>query len=169
MSQDGQTHSDRVKFIYNAQFPAATAVVLNYLLNNPHFTGRQGRQQGMDAMMAFYRPLAEEFHGELSVSEIQEMARHCVERLAKQIADLCDRYHITNPTANSPTAPAGDFSRLEAVLEQCLSRIADALQSGAPIPRATAAPNLEQGVDMDGSELGDLAQVLSSTGPSSSN
>ena len=90
MSQEGHPRSDRVKFIYNAQFPAATAIVLNYLLNNPHFTGRQGRQQGMDAMMAFYRPLAEEFHGELSVSEIQEMARHCVERLAKQIADLCD-------------------------------------------------------------------------------
>jgi hypothetical protein len=52
MSQDGQTHSNRVKFIYNAQFPAATAVVLDYLLNNPHFTGRQGRQQGMDAIMA---------------------------------------------------------------------------------------------------------------------
>jgi hypothetical protein len=29
-------------------------------------------------------------------------------------------------------------------------------------------PSLEQGVDMDGSELGDLAQVLSSTGQSSS-
>jgi uncharacterized membrane protein YccC len=168
MSQDGQTHSDRVKFIYNAQFPAATAVVLNYLLNNPHFTGRQGRQQGMDAMMAFYRPLAEEFHGELSVSEIQEMARHCVERLVKQIADLCDRYHIANPTTNSSTAPAGDFSRLEAVLEQCLPRIADALQSGTPIPRAEAVPSLVQGIEMDGSELGDLAQVLSSTGKSSS-
>ena len=132
MSQDDHPRSDRVKFVYNAQFPAATAVVLNYLLNNPHFTGRQGRQQGMDAMMAFYRPLAEEFHGELSVSEIQEMARHCVERLAKQIADLCDgqrpaqraNYHIANPTTNSSTAPAGDFSRLEAVLEQCLPSIA---------------------------------------------
>ena len=51
MSQDDHPRSDRVKFVYNAQFPAATAGVLNYLLNNPHFTGRQGRQQGMDAMM----------------------------------------------------------------------------------------------------------------------
>ncbi len=51
MSQDDHPRSDRVKFVYNAQFPTATAVVLNYLLNNPHFTGRQGRQQGMDAMM----------------------------------------------------------------------------------------------------------------------
>ena len=111
MSQDDHPRSDRVKFVYNAQFPAATAIVLNYLLNNPHFTGRQGRQQGMDAMMAFYRPLAEEFHGELSVSEIQEMARHCVERLAKQIADLCDgqrpaqRANATILPIQRPTAP----------------------------------------------------------------
>jgi hypothetical protein len=76
--------------------------VLNYLLNNPHFTGRQGRQQGMDAMMAFYRPLAEEFHGELSVSEIQEMARHCVERLAKQIADL-----FSNSACPASRSPVG--------------------------------------------------------------
>lgn len=161
MSQDGQPHPERVKFIYNAQFPAATAVVLNYLLNNPHFTGRQGRQQGMDAMMAFYRPLAEEFHGELSVSEIQEMARHCVERLVKQIADLCDRYHIANPTTREMPSPAGDFSALEQILDQGFQRMAESLRSGVTIASQTAVvPNLEQGVEMDGSELGDLERLL---------
>ena len=161
MSQNGHPHPDRVKFIYNAQFPAATAVVLNYLLNNPHFTGRQGRQQGMDAMMAFYRPLAEEFHGELSVSEIQEMARHCVERLAKQIADLCDRYHIANPVmANvGASAPLGSTARLEAILEELVVVVRG---GGAIAPQAPAlAPvDIEQGVAMDGDELGDLGDIL---------
>jgi hypothetical protein len=170
MSQDGQTHSDRVKFIYNAQFPAATAVVLNYLLNNPHFTGRQGRQQGMDAMMAFYRPLAEEFHGELSVSEIQEMARHCVERLVKQIADLCDRYHIANPVTFNGGAPAplGSTARLESILEDLVVAVrgggAMALP-GRPLTIAPSTPapalmDIEQGVAMDGNELGDLGNML---------
>ncbi|MBD2234607.1 hypothetical protein [Phormidium tenue] len=158
MSQD---RSDRVKFIYNAQFPAATAVVLNYLLNNPHFTGRQGRQQGMDAMMAFYRPLAEEFHGQLSVSEIQEMARHCVERLAKQIADLCDRYHIANPVmANvGASAPLGSTARLEAILEELVVvvRGGGAIAPPSPIP---ASVDIEKGVAMDGDELGDLGDIL---------
>ena len=85
MKQAHETRSERVKFVYNAQFPAPTAVLVKYLVHNPHFTSRQGRQQGMNAMMAFYRPMAEEFHGEVSVSELQEMARHCVERLMKQI------------------------------------------------------------------------------------
>ena len=76
MKQAHETRSERVKFVYNAQFPAPTAVLVKYLVHNPHFTSRQGRQQGMNAMMAFYRPMAEEF---------QEMARHCVERLMKQI------------------------------------------------------------------------------------
>ncbi len=161
MSQDGQPRSERVKFIYNAQFPAATAVVLNYLLNNPHFTGRQGRQQGMDAMMAFYRPLAEEFHGELSVSEIQEMARHCVERLAKQIADLCDHYHIANPVMAHVGAPTalGSTARLESILEELVVAVRG---GGAIAPQShTLAPvDIEQGVAMDGGELGDLGDIL---------
>ena len=161
MSRDGQTHSDRVKFIYNAQFPAVTAVVLNYLLNNPHFTGRQGRQQGMDAMMAFYRPLAEEFHGELSVSEIQEMARHCVERLVKQIADLCDHYHIANPVLSDGGVPAplSNTTRLEAILEELVIVV----RGGGVIAPSTPAPapmDIEQGVAMDGDELGDLGDIL---------
>ncbi|PSR15834.1 hypothetical protein C8255_21045 [filamentous cyanobacterium CCP3] len=168
MSQDGQTHPDRVKFIYNAQFPAATAVVLNYLLNNPHFTGRQGRQQGMDAMMAFYRPLAEEFHGELSVSEIQEMARHCVERLVKQIADLCDRYHIANPVKSQVGAPAtlGNTARLESILEELVVAVRSGGAMALPSRSLTIAPqssspvDIEQGVAMDGNELGDLGDIL---------
>ena len=160
MKQDREARSERVKFVYNAQFPAPTAVVLDYLLHNPHFTSRNGRQQGMDAMMAFYRPLAEEFHGKLSVSEIQEMARHCVERLAKQIDDLCDRYQIAHPATKADTQTVGDFGQLERVLEQGFLRVAESLQSGGTISRTTAAHNFEQGVDMDGSELGDLEQVL---------
>ncbi|PSN16122.1 hypothetical protein C7293_04085 [filamentous cyanobacterium CCT1] len=170
MSQDGHAQSERVKFIYNAQFPAATAVVLNYLLNNPHFTGRQGRQQGMDAMMAFYRPLAEEFHGELSISEIQEMARHCVERLVKQIADLCDRYHIANPVmANVGTsAPLGSITRLESILEELVVAVrgagamalSDRSLTNVPQAPAPVPVDIEQGVVMDGDELGDLGDIL---------
>lgn len=160
MRQDREARSERVKFVYNAQFPAPTAVVLDYLLHNPYFTGRQGRQQGMDAMMAFYRPMAEECHGELSVSEIQEMARHCVERLVKHIDDLCDRYRIANPVTRADTQTLGELGQLERVLEQGFLRVAESFQSVGTISRTTAAPNFEQGVDMDGSELGDLEQVL---------
>jgi hypothetical protein len=160
MKQDHETGSERVKFVYNAQFPAPTAVLVKYLVHNPSFTSRCGRQQGMDAMMAFYRPMAEEFHGEVSVSEIQEMARHCVERLVKQIDDLCNRYRITNPTTKATTSTIGDFSALERVLEQGFLRMVETLQSGVTMPRVMAMPNLEQGVEMDGSELGDLGQIL---------
>ncbi|MBD2114981.1 MULTISPECIES: hypothetical protein [Cyanophyceae] len=161
MSQNGHPHPERVKFIYNAQFPAATAVVLNYLLNNPHFTGRQGRQQGMDAMMAFYRPLAEEFHSELSVSEIQDMARHCVERLAKQIDDLCDRYHIANPVISYSVAPTplSSTARLETILEELVVAVRGGGVTSPKSP-APAQMDIEQGVAMDGDELGDLGDIL---------
>jgi hypothetical protein len=160
MKHDGENGSARVKFVYNAQFPAPTAVLVKYLVHNSSFTSRCGRQQGMDAMMAFYRPMAEEFHGELPVSEIQEMARHCVERLVKQIDDLCNRYRIANPTRATASA-IGDFSPLEQVLEQGFLRMAEAFQSGVMISTpSTVVPSFEQGVEMDGSELGDLGQIL---------
>jgi hypothetical protein len=161
MKREHETCSERVKFVYNAQFPAPTATLIKYLVHNPSFTSRYGRQLGMDAMMAFYRPLAEEFHGELSVSEIQEMARHCVERLVKQIDDLCNRYRIANPTTRVTTSSIGDFGPLERVLEQGFLRMAESFQSGVIVSTpSVAVPNFEQGVEMDGSELGDLGGIL---------
>ncbi len=106
-------------------------------------------------MMAFYRPMAEEFHGELSVSEIQEIARHCVERLVKQIDEICNRYQIAYPVTSATTLTLGDLSSLEKVLEQGLLRIAESLQSRVTLSVQPAAMSkLEWGIDMDGKELG---------------
>ena len=123
--------SERVKFIYNAQFPADTAVVLNYLLNNPHFTGRQGRQKGMDAMMAFYRPLAEEARGELPEADLRDMARHCVAQLAQQIDLLCTRYQIEPP--GQPVA-LSSTQGLEAVVKQGFQQLTEALAANGSVP-----------------------------------
>jgi hypothetical protein len=52
LSQD--TRSGRVKFIYNAQFPADTVVELN----NPHFISRQGRRSPLaTARLILHGPL----------------------------------------------------------------------------------------------------------------
>jgi hypothetical protein len=61
---------------------------------------------------------------------------------------------------NVSSALSKDFRQLEAVLDQGLLRIARVLQSVATLPQATVIPSLEQGVEMDGSELGDLGQIL---------
>lgn len=61
---------------------------------------------------------------------------------------------------NVSSALSKDFRQLESVLDQGLQRIAGVLQSGATLPRATVMPSIEQGVEMDGSELGDLGQIL---------
>ncbi|MEO1404231.1 MAG: hypothetical protein AAFV72_23680 [Cyanobacteria bacterium J06635_1] len=160
----GETRSDRVKFVYNAQFPAPTAVVLDYLLNNPHFTSRQGRQQGMDAISAFYRPMAEEARAELPEDEVREIARHCVEQLAKQIDYLCNRYQLENLERSG--VDTGNLAKLEAVLESGFQTIAEALKSGglstgSNLPLGDSPiSDLEQGVLMDGDELGELEALI---------
>lgn len=60
--------------MYNAYMSAPSGRVLDYLLNTPHFTSRQGRQKVIDAIAALYRPMAEEARGEMSSSEVQEVA-----------------------------------------------------------------------------------------------
>ncbi len=164
--------SERVKFIYNAQFPSPNAIVLDYLLNNPHFTSREGRQKGVDAIAAFYRPLAEEAQEHLSDSEVQEIARHCVEVLAKQIDFLCHRYQLDNPLA-MPTAaqPQSDLTQIERVLANGFEAIVAAIQSGAIAPASNSSStgssrsfesllDLDQSLVMEGDELGELGLLL---------
>jgi hypothetical protein len=96
---------------------------------------------------------------------VQEIARHCVERLLKQVDMLCTTYQISNPMVNVSSALSKDFRQLEAVLDQGFLRLAGVLQSGATLPQATVVPSIEQGVEMDGSELGDLEQLLDAPRP----
>jgi hypothetical protein len=166
---DTEDRSDRVKLVYNAQRDAPAGIVLDYLLNHPHFTSRQGRQQAIDAISAFYRPLAEEQRGVMSQAELQEVARNCVEVLAKQMEALCSRYQIEFPrTAHSGVEASDGLGRLETVLVNGLEAIALALRSGSflpvgesfPSPPGPAIANFEQGVKMAGDELGALGLLL---------
>jgi hypothetical protein len=166
---DVEDRSDRVKLVYNAQRDAPAGIVLDYLLNHPHFTSRQGRQQAMDAISAFYRPLAEEHRGVMSQVELQEVARNCVEVLAKQMEALCSRYQIESPRTAHPGAEAADgLGRLETVLADGLKAISLALRSGSFLPAGESFPsssgpaiaNFEQGVKMAGDELGSLGLLL---------
>jgi len=152
-----ESKSDRVKFVYNAQFPSSTAVVLDYLINNDVFTSRQGRQRAIDAISAFYRPLAEEERGEMSEEQVQTVASVCVEQLVKQINNLCDRYQLANPITDRPSSATISDDRLESILKSGFQTIADAIQgSGLSMDSSlSSSPNLEQGGVMDDDELWD--------------
>jgi hypothetical protein len=165
---DTEDRSDRVKLVYNAQRDAPAGIVLDYLLNHPHFTSRQGRQQAIDAISAFYRPLAEEHRGVMSQVELQEVARNCVEVLAKHMDVLCSRYQIEDPRNHPGAQASDDLGRLETVLADGLEAIALALRSGSFLPVGESFPsppgpviaNFEQGVKMAGDELGALGLLL---------
>ncbi|MFG6100929.1 hypothetical protein U2F10_01670 [Leptothoe sp. EHU-05/26/07-4] len=161
-----ESKSDRVKFVYNAQFPSSTAVVLDYLINNDVFTSRQGRQRAMDAISAFYRPLAEEERGEMSEEQVQAVTSVCVEQLVKQIDTLCDLYQLPNPITDRPGSAAISGDRLESILESGFQTIADAIRdSGLSVDSSLSSPpNLEQGVVMNDDELWDidLLDIISS-------
>jgi hypothetical protein len=171
MTDRATDRTDRVKLVYNAQLDSSAGMVLDYLLNNSHFTSRQGRQQAIEAISAFYRPLAAETKGDTRQAELQALAQNCVEVLTKQIDVLCTRYQI-EPPMSAHQAPAPDnLDRLETTLANGLQAIAQALQSGSFLPAGTAGEafptlprsaivNFEQGVRMEGDELGELGLLL---------
>jgi hypothetical protein len=96
------------------------------------------------------------------------VARNCVEVLAKQIDMLCTRYQIESPMSAHGAVVPDNLDRLETTLANGLQAIAQALQSGtflpagepAPVPSRLAIVNLEQGVRMEGDELGELGLLL---------
>jgi hypothetical protein len=73
--------------------------------------------------------MPEEAIGDLPEAEVQAIASHCVKVLAKQVEALCSCYKIANPlaTAGSSNLSQGDFSKLEAVLENVFQAIANAI------------------------------------------
>ncbi|MEB3356053.1 MAG: hypothetical protein VKK04_04955 [Synechococcales bacterium] len=178
---------ERVKLTYNAAKSSQAGVVLDYLLKNDCFDSRQGRDKVIDALSAFYRPAAEERRGQLSEEELRQVAEYCVEVLAKQIETLCESYSLESPLksavepqdSDEPEEPTG---RLEVVLAEGLRAIANAITTGnRPIKHssremfddsaiddgdidaeddAVASFDADQGVEMDGTELGDLDQLV---------
>ena len=133
-------------------------MVLDYLINNDVFTSRQGRQRAMDAISAFYRPLAEEERGEMSEEQVQAVASVCVEQLVKQIDNLCALYQLPNPITGRPGSAAISGDQLESILESGFQTIADAIRdSGLSVDSSLpSSPNLEQVVVMDDGELWDI-------------
>jgi len=146
-SQGGPA-SNRVKLTYNATITSVAGVVLDYLINSVHFTSRHGRQMAIDAISAFYRPVAEEMKGKLSQAELREVAHHCVEMLLQQADVLCKRYDLENPmnlaaeqtlvgqftdsqtsTSEMIQAYENHQRRLQFTLEKGLGAIASALKT----------------------------------------
>ncbi|MEO0348879.1 MAG: hypothetical protein AAF282_02375 [Cyanobacteria bacterium P01_A01_bin.15] len=94
----------------------------------------------------------------MSEEQVQAVAGVCVEQLVKQIDNLCDRYQLPNPITGRPSPASISGDRLESILESGFQTIADAIRGSGlstdnPLP---PPPDLEQGVVMDGSELGDI-------------
>ena len=96
-----------------------------------------------------------------SEEQVQAVASVCVEQLVKQIDNLCDRYQLPNPITGRPGSAAMSGDRLESILESGFQTIAEAIRGSgisvdSPLP---SPPNLEKGVVMDGTELGEFEDL----------
>jgi len=68
-----------------------------------------------------------------------------VERLVKQIDEICNRYQMAYPVTSATPLTLGNLSSLERVLEQGLLKIAESLQSRVTISVQPAAMSKLQG------------------------
>lgn len=102
MATKQKTVRQRVQFAFNADADSVVGAVFQYLIKNHRFSSREGKQKGIDAMLAFYKPFAYQGYGDISEGELVAMARDAVETLSRHIDLLCTTFELERPGAIAP-------------------------------------------------------------------
>lgn len=102
MATKQKTARQRVQFAFNADTDSVVGAVFQYLIKNHRFNSREGKQKGIDAMLAFYKPFAYQGQEDITEGELVAMARDAVETLSRQIDLLCATFDVERPGAIAP-------------------------------------------------------------------
>lgn len=171
MTTKRKTVRQRIQFAFNADTDSVVGHVFQYLIKNHHFSSREGKCKGVDAMIAFYKPFAYQGNANVNEGELQTMARDAVDALSRHIELLCYAFGV-----DRSTTIARDLKlEVQQVLTELLTADAVTLpgerlrigvsQEGADLPFADTIPEslltngatADEGVDFDEDALlGDL-------------
>ena len=143
----------QTKWLWRVDVGTPEAEVLQYLRGGSHdyFSKRVGTRMALDAILAFWKPLAFQRQKKMSQAELGEMGRYCFDQLIHQAERLARdlklgvRVVIVNldmdtPTASPITAPAPQEVRIVVTREDGLgSRQAEVPSS--TFQRLSTTPN----------------------------
>ena len=114
---DKRRNRQRILFSFNVDLESPLGVVFQYLMRNPQLPSRLGKQKGVEAMAAFWRPFAYQKLGQASEEELKDMARESLEALRRQMELISQTFEVELPPSEEPSPV------LEETLERTLDKV----------------------------------------------
>ncbi len=135
---DKRQNRKRILFSFNVDLESPLGVVFQYLMHNPKLPSQMGKQKGVEAIAAFWRPFAFQMQGQVNDDELKVLARESLMTLQRQMELIAETFEVDLPQSEAVTP------ELEVALERTVERVlqryvgAGALGRPATPTRSTA-------------------------------
>ena len=136
---DKRQNRKRILFSFNVDLESALGIVFQYLMHNPKMPSQMGKQKGVEAIAAFWRPFAFQMQGQVNDDELKVLARESLMTLQRQMELIAETFEVELPQSEAVTP------QLEVALERTVERVlqryvgAGALSQSATPALPTAA------------------------------
>ncbi|PZV07601.1 MAG: hypothetical protein DCF32_06900 [Leptolyngbya sp.] len=113
---DKRQNRKRILFSFNVDLESALGVVFQYLMHNPKMPSQMGKQKGVEAIAAFWRPFAFQMQGQVNDDELKVLARESLMTLQRQMELIAETFEVELPQSEAVTP------ELEVALERTVER-----------------------------------------------
>jgi hypothetical protein len=117
---DKRQNRKRILFSFNVDLESPLGVVFQYLMHNPKLPSQMGKQKGVEAIAAFWRPFAFQMQGQVNDDELKVLARESLMTLQRQMELIAETFEVDLP--QSETVTPGLEVALERTVERVLQR-----------------------------------------------
>ncbi|WP_035988156.1 hypothetical protein [Leptolyngbya sp. KIOST-1] len=129
---DKRQNRKRILFSFNVDLESALGVVFQYLMHNPKLPSQMGKQKGVEAIAAFWRPFAFQMQGQVNDDELKVLARESLMTLQRQMELIAETFEVELPQSEAVTP------ELEVALERTVERVLQRyVGAGALSPQKT--------------------------------
>ncbi|WP_035991529.1 hypothetical protein [Leptolyngbya sp. KIOST-1] len=114
---DKRQNRKRILFSFNVDLESPLGVVFQYLMHNPKMPSQMGKQKGVEAIAAFWRPFAFQMQGQVNDDELKVLARESLMTLQRQMELIAETFEVELPQSDAVTP------ELEVALERTVERV----------------------------------------------
>jgi hypothetical protein len=114
---DKRQNRKRILFSFNVDLESPLGVVFQYLMHNPKLPSQMGKQKGVEAIAAFWRPFAFQMQGQVNDDELKVLARESLMTLQRQMELIAEIFEVELPQSEAVTP------ELEVALERTVERV----------------------------------------------
>jgi hypothetical protein len=114
---DKRQNRKRILFSFNVDLESPLGIVFQYLMHNPKLPSQMGKQKGVEAIAAFWRPFAFQMQGQVNDDELKVLARESLMTLQRQMELIAETFEVELPQSEAVTP------QLEVALERTVERV----------------------------------------------